>query len=64
MPLPDSELERICREKFGDPLTPEKRARIGANAEMCAEANRQVIEVLDFWSEPDGHGHLLRGNRP
>ena len=63
MPLPDSELERICREQFGNPLTAEQRARIGANAEMCAETNRAVVDVLDLWSELNGHEHLLRRNR-
>lgn len=63
MPLPEDELERICREQFGNPLTAEQRVRIGANAEMCAETHRAVVDVLDFWSGPNGHEHLLRRNQ-
>jgi hypothetical protein len=60
MPMADAEMERLCREIFGDPLDERRRAWNARVADAYLQSSRELAEHLDPASEPAGYDALLR----
>ncbi len=63
MPIPDDEMARLCSERFGQALDPERRAAMAALLDALARANLSLLGALDPRAEPGGHAALLRRAR-